>query len=617
MKRVFAALGVLAFAVACQQAPQVTSNPRAVLGRLELAFDAGTDSARAQALVPGSQLPFTRTLALTKTLDATNGRYFWWVRYEFTNNTGATLNNVVLVAYNKTGNAAGSALGNLRDASSGAALSATDAESFARKARPTNPMQGTPLTVSNASSDLQLFGEPEITTLQNEALAGTGYLSSGENLLPYGFALHQSRSGRSIGAGETAVVNLALSIPDAGAASNYAFNMSFLVFENPLGETRVSESIEEQGSNSGVRSRAAALGAGTTVNAVQGSALLSYTDNLVKTLPNVRIAANQNALREITVTSDADSGTGSLRDAIANLGADGIVNITTTTASRTIRLASPLVVQRKVMLNLDVVGTRTLSLTTSGPAQRLFEVTQSGYLHLKSNSKTVGLTAGRANTSGGCIHNEGTLVLRSSTLVNCRVVPSDPAQPNGYGGAIYNTGTLRIAATNFSDNSSSGYGGSDGADAAQPNAVGGNGGNGGNAYGGVIYNTGSLEIQGGQFGEVAPIPGGGSDLLKNNAQGGSGGGGGNGYRSGTTFTTAGGNGGRGGDAYGAIIYSTTAITQRDLDIPNSPPLNLTIAGQAGVGGRGSPNGSSGTAGQAFTGSTVPQICIANSSGGCQ
>jgi hypothetical protein len=624
MKRFVAGVFLLTFIVACQQQTPRWSNSGAVLGRLELNVDAGATNARGalrpQSLVPGGDLPFSRTVALSKTYDATNNRYFWWVRYEFTNNTGATLNNVVLMAYNKSGNAAGSALGSLRDASSGTALSTTDAETFARKARPTNPMQGAPLVVSNASADLQLFSEAETTTLQNEALAGTGFLSSGENLLPYGFALHQSRSDRSIPPGEKGVVNLALSIPDAGAASNYAFNMSFLVFENPLGITRVSESIEEQGLNSGVRSRAATLGAGVTVNAVQGSALLSYPGNLVTTLPNVRIASSQNALREITVSSNADIGAGSLRDAIANLGADGIITLVGSgSRPMEILLDSALKIEHKVILNFKPASASApIALSAIRSQDRGVEVTSTGYLHLSSSGNAY-LVGGNFTVNGGCIHNSGTLIMRFISVWDCSTTSNNPAQPDAYGGAIYNAGVLRVDNAEFSGNSISGYGGQDGTNARGAGTSGGNGENGGNGFGGVIYNSGSFEIQSSSFkvGSNVTSPIGPSSGRSNKALGGDGGSGGSGWRT-TSFTTRGGDGGDGGNGYGGIIYSTNAIVQRDLTInPGDPTyFNGAVAGQAGRSGRGNPAGNAGTAGLAFSGSTTPAICIANGSGGC-
>jgi hypothetical protein len=634
MKRFVAGVVLLAFVVACQQQTPQSPNSGPVLGRLELGFDAGATDARgdlrSQSLVPGANLPFSRTVALSKTYDATNNRYFWWVRYEFTNNTSAALNNVVLMAYNKSGNAAGSALGNLRDATSGTALSATAAETFVRKARPTNPMQGAPLVVSNASADLQLFSEAETTTLQTEASSDTSFLSSGETLLPYGFALHQSRSDRSIAPGETAVVNLALSIPDAGSASNYAFNMSFIAFENPLGIARVSESIEEQGSSSGVRSRAAELGAGVTVNAVQGTALLSNNTTPVTILPNVRIAINQNALKEVTVSSTADSGAGSLRDAIANLGADGIINFSATGSGFTpvqIKLESALVIDRKVILNLEKSGnTPAIVLAIDLSQTRAFEIGSGGYLHLQSRASTVTeslsfYVLGRTTSGdGGCVYNSGTLVIRGISFVDCQTISDDAGQPDVYGGAIYNAAVLRVELSLFTGNSVSGYGGADGADAAQAGAVGSTGENGGNGYGGVIYNSGSFEIQNSLFEAgryVNPLDG-SITGRSNKALGGNGGTGGSGWRAGTSFTTRGGAGGNGGSGYGGVIYSTNAFVQRDLKISlaTSTYFNGAVAGKAGPGGRGTPNGSSGTIGLAFSGSTAPAICIANGSGGC-
>jgi hypothetical protein len=560
--------------VACQSTPKA---PPHSLGTVKVQFGSSLQTA---ALVPGGQLTFVRTVALSKTHDLANNRYFWTVQYQFTNNTTSTLDNVVLLAYNKTGNSAGSALGNIRNASSNALIAAPDATAFANRARPSNPMSGTPLVVNNATADLQLFSESEIATLQSEAQATTGYLSNGENLLPYGFVLHQSRSDRSIGVGESATVNLALSIPDAGAASNYIFDMSFLVYANPLGTVRVAESIEEQGGQSGVVARRTALGSASIV-AVQGTALLDSNPHTA--FDNVRIATNQNALKQVTISSLADSGTGSLREAIAGLGADGIVH---------------------------------LAFPSSG-AQVLQLQSLRGSLLFVADGQIDGV-------GGGCIENQGVLVLKQIGILNCSASSNNPAQRHVYGGAIYNTGVLRMDGeadpnADISQSQVTGFSGENGSDPSNASQSGGNGGNGGNGYGGAIYNSGSLEIRNFKFATSSGVELGGRDFTNgsNVANGGGGGDGGFGFFNGG-FVSAGGNGGNGGNGYGSAIYSTNPIVQHNLFFATSSPnnLNLAQAGQRGNGGRGSPSGSNGTDGQAFSGSTTPPICIAAGTG-CQ
>jgi hypothetical protein len=598
--------------VACQSTPKA---PPHLLGTVKVQFGSSLQTA---ALVPGGQLAFVRTMALSKTHDLANNRSFWTVQYQFTNNTTSTLDNVVLLAYNKTGNSAGSALGNIRNASSNAAIAAPDATAFANRARPSNPMSGAPLVVNNATADLQLFSESEIATLQSEAQATTGYLSSGENLLPYGFVLHQSRSDRSIGVGESATVNLALSIPDAGAASNYVFDMSFLVYANPLGTVRVAESIEEQGGQSGVVARRTALGSASIV-AVQGTALLDSNPHTA--FDNVRIATNQNALKQVTVSSLADSGTGSLREAIAGLGADGIVHLAfPSSGAQVLQLQSPLSISNKVIVSR--LGSEIFAISGNNQS-RIFEVATSGYLSLRGSLLFV--ADGQIDgVGGGCIENQGVLVLKQIGILNCSASSNNPAQRHVYGGAIYNTGVLRMDGeadpnADISQSQVTGFSGENGSDPSNASQSGGNGGNGGNGYGGAIYNSGSLEIRNFKFATSSGVALGGRDSTNgsNAANGGGGGDGGFGFFNGG-FVSAGGNGGNGGNGYGGAIYSTNPIVQHNLFFANSSPnnLNLAQAGQRGNGGRGSPSGSNGTDGQAFSGSTTPPICIAAGTG-CQ
>jgi len=146
------------------------------------------------------------------------------------------------------------------------------------------------------------------------------------------------------------------------------------------------------------------------------------------------------------VTTDADSGAGSLREKIADTACDTI----TFDGDYTIVLASPLTIDRN--LTIDGVGH---SITVSGnQAVRGFVVNPGVTFNL--NNLTV--TNGYANTvigdifpdgDGGGIHNRGTLIVTNSVFTN----NSGNFWSWGHGGAIMNeNGTVLVIKTTFSGN---------------------------------------------------------------------------------------------------------------------------------------------------------------------
>lgn len=138
----------------------------------------------------------------------------------------------------------------------------------------------------------------------------------------------------------------------------------------------------------------------------------------------------------ITVTSTADSGAGSLRQAIDDVCAAGTIHFSLPSGS-IISLASTLPV-----INGDVIliGPGAGKLSISGAfLTRIFYVDPGGNLSLSGLS----LTSGKTSESGGAINNSGTVNIINSTFRNNSGVG---------GGAIYNKGTLNIANSTFYSN---------------------------------------------------------------------------------------------------------------------------------------------------------------------
>jgi CSLREA domain-containing protein len=154
------------------------------------------------------------------------------------------------------------------------------------------------------------------------------------------------------------------------------------------------------------------------------------------------------------VTNVADSGEGSLRQAILNANADA--NNSTIVFSnqfgqinnpRTISLTSG-VLQLRFNTSIVGPGARTLTVTRGGEAQsgRIFNV-QGGSVSISGLTITGGLSQG----NGGAILNSATLRLGQCSLVGNTA--------SGNGGAIYNTGNLTLARCTLANNTASNGGG--------------------------------------------------------------------------------------------------------------------------------------------------------------
>ena len=157
-------------------------------------------------------------------------------------------------------------------------------------------------------------------------------------------------------------------------------------------------------------------------------------------------AAPQAFATTFTVSSLADSGAGSLRDAIASASSGDTIDFSIT---GTITLtSSPLEVSQDV--------------TISGPGASSLAISGGGTLQIFviSGSVTIsGLTLEDAGGTvlGGAILNEGTLNLNDCVVENNLAVPANFIPIAG--GAVWNDAILNVNATTFSNNSAVFFGG--------------------------------------------------------------------------------------------------------------------------------------------------------------
>src|SRR5262245_58397223 len=127
-----------------------------------------------------------------------------------------------------------------------------------------------------------------------------------------------------------------------------------------------------------------------------------------------------------SVTTLADSGPGSLREAIVNANADpGTGSTITFAVSGTINLGSELVVSK----SLTISGTGARVLTIAGATSRILRLDTGAAKDVTNTDLT--FAGGNAAGNGGAILNEG----GNLTLQRMRIVGN---QASGEGGAIYN-----------------------------------------------------------------------------------------------------------------------------------------------------------------------------------
>jgi hypothetical protein len=188
----------------------------------------------------------------------------------------------------------------------------------------------------------------------------------------------------------------------------------------------------------------------------------------------------------LTVTNNLDSGSGSLRAAIAKAHNRDTIVFTPSLDGQTITLTSgELSIKNNITINGPGAGQLTIS---AGHTSRIFEVAAKDSLSLNRLTIANGF-ADSTQLGGGGIANHGKLAVSSCTLT------SDDA--SGYGGAIFNDylATLAVTNTTLSGNSADGGGGAianHGSLTITGSTLFANSAN----YGGAIYNTsgGTLTI---------------------------------------------------------------------------------------------------------------------------
>jgi hypothetical protein len=269
--------------------------------------------------------------------------------------------------------------------------------------------------------------------------------------------------------------------------------------------------------------------------------------------PGVERMEDRRLLASLTVTTAADSGPGSLRDAIALANTDPALDTIrfapAVTGAIALQSALP-----ELTTAIVLEGPGASVLTVAGgpapgtPAFRIVTVAAGAEVAISGLS----LTGGRADSGGGIL-NRGTMTVTASTLSGNSAFGGSGGFAGGSGGGIFNSGTLTVTASTLSGNSAEGSRFSGG-------------------IGGAISNSGTVTIT--------------ASTLSGNTAGGTGGGIFNGGTMAITASTLSGNSAVAADGSGGGISNggTMTVTASTLSGNSASGVGVGAAGGIGSGG---------------------------------
>ncbi|NMC54009.1 MAG: hypothetical protein GYA48_10285, partial [Chloroflexi bacterium] len=278
----------------------------------------------------------------------------------------------------------------------------------------------------------------------------------------------------------------------------------------------------------------------------------------------------------LTVTSTANSGAGTLRQAIAD-AADGDTISFSLTTPATITLTSQIEITKEVTLN----GPGAANLTISGgETTRIFSVT-AGKLRLNN------------------------LTIANGKIQGSNAAGQTPGSVSGLGGAVYIASGAGVTATNVVFNNNQASGGNGGNSVSDGGFYNGAGGGAGGASGVSAQYGGGGEGSGSAQGGTGGFGGGGGGSSGTAAGGVAGFGGGNG---GSGYKENGFSAGGGGGALGGAVFIAEGGA---LGLKNVTLTNNSVTGGAG-GSAGTSFGGAGGGGGAGLGSAIfngGELCI--------
>ena len=601
---------------------QISPEPHQVLGLMRVNFQVDSSGANSNAkLQPrtltgtssGIQMKLINTSTFTTGTRGFSGERWVSATYDIRNATTlgtayATANsNISFLAVSTPTGLGESAISDMRSYGGTLLTTPTLAQSF----KPTHGMRYNALTntteISPGAEDFQVFDESEISS----------FATAGVIPINYGFVVRRTTTNpinRSLAGNPTTNqfdgrVTFAVRFPLQTTISDdpFTFSMDFLVVTDD--QTRVTQSLEQQALNS-VPIQTSQL-TGAVVNIMPGSAYLATPNRFIPSVRLARAAAAINAIylvqapSTLGVTSNADSGAGTLRNAIQAIAAGGTINLNGINGLN-ITLLSTLVIGKSLTItNTNATPTAAVlgGVTAFNSSNvRVFDIL-SGNVTLNNFTIANGYASGTAAT-GAAILNAGILTLSNLKVQNNQAqgdagtngTPDNSGAQDGggggtaQGGAIYNSGTLTINSSSvFSGNKANGGVGGAGAAGSLANGFpNGIGGRGGLAQGGVIFNASAATLSINTATFTTNSATGGQGGVPGTAIGGSGQ---------NTF----GKGGAGGNANGGAAFNANATvgaaTAASVTYGTAANANNATFGNGVQGGTplGTTNGANGTA----------------------
>ncbi len=250
MKRALLPIIAALTIVACQQNQPFKTNQLEVLGSVELTFDLQNKTAKA-AFLPArvsSQALLSNQSSVAFSSNQfqaiiSGGNKFLVAKFNVSNNSGAALNDLTLVAEHQLTNQGATALKNVQN------FQSVNLTTYAESIKPAHAMSNA-ITVLSSEADTQFFTETEVAALETQA---SSLLPNGEYLFPYGYVARAtgSSSSRSLAIGNSGTLTVGVQVPNTNEPGSQVnrFSMTFIAFTQPT-VSRVSESLEEQTSSS-------------------------------------------------------------------------------------------------------------------------------------------------------------------------------------------------------------------------------------------------------------------------------------------------------------------------------------------------------------------------------
>jgi hypothetical protein len=236
---------------ACGQAPNPTP-PRVfkTLGNLEVTLDTAGDASakiinpqtRSSTPLPDNALTFTRKFSSSFDIETSNERYMS-ATFEVKNNSGKSINNLSLIAYNQPDQSiAGTAVKNLINFGGAAIIDA----SIAQGIYPVQSLKrvGIETVVDVENADFQGFTSSDAESIATTAKTNQ-IIRNEDTPLEYGFIARNATKTRTIDDGDTGSVTLTLRFvrPSDPIFTPYKFVMTFVIVEDSV--TRVTRGINE------------------------------------------------------------------------------------------------------------------------------------------------------------------------------------------------------------------------------------------------------------------------------------------------------------------------------------------------------------------------------------